>query len=110
MSTLFQRRCANHPGREAGARCLECQQFFCRECVTEHADRLICSACLRKLTARTEQRSGALAGLVRAAQCVAGVLLCWAFFQVLGKLLLQMPSEFHEGTIWQSGPGVSLDE
>ena len=35
--------------REAVARCPECTQFFCRECITEHDDRVLCSACLKKL-------------------------------------------------------------
>jgi hypothetical protein len=110
MSALFQRRCSIHAGREASARCLECEQFYCKECVTEHDDRLICSACLRQLTAKPERRSNALAGLLRMAQCVVGVFLCWAFFQMLGKLLLRMPSSFHEGTLWETAAEVATDE
>ena len=102
MSTLFQRRCANHAGREAVARCLECTRDFCRECVTEHDDRLICSTCLRKLAPATAGRKVSFAGIVRAGQCVAGVFLCLMFFYFLGRTLLRLPSSFHEGTLWQS--------
>ena len=48
---LSLQRCRNHAEREAVARCPGCGHHFCRECVTEHDDRILCAACLRKLTA-----------------------------------------------------------
>src|SRR5580658_7631208 len=36
--TLLDQRCFNHDLREAVAQCPSCKRFFCRECVTEHAD------------------------------------------------------------------------
>ena len=41
MSSLIHRRCLHHPAREAVALCPECRRFYCRECVTEHAGRMI---------------------------------------------------------------------
>ena len=50
MQNLAHQRCFNHAVREAVARCPECGQCFCRECITEHDDRVVCAACLKKLT------------------------------------------------------------
>ena len=61
MQNSFHQRCFNHAGREAVARCPECGQFFCRECITEHEDRVLCSACLKKLTRRPLARRFAFA-------------------------------------------------
>ena len=98
---LTLQRCLNHAGREAVARCPECGQYFCRECITEHEDRVICAACLRKL-ARVPllQRRGFL-DAVRVGQCLAGVLLAWFFFYLIAEWLASMPSSFHEGTLWR---------
>jgi hypothetical protein len=49
MQNLLLQRCFNHGMREAAARCPECGRFYCRECITEHDDRVLCSACLKKL-------------------------------------------------------------
>lgn len=101
MPTLAQKRCFNHATREAVARCPECKQYYCRECITEHDDRAICASCLKKL-ARVPlfQRRG-FAGGIRFLQCAAGVLLAWFFFYLMGQSLLTLPSSFHEGTVWQ---------
>jgi hypothetical protein len=86
-------RCANHPGREAAARCPECRSFFCRECVTEHEDRVLCAACIRKRTAaRTAPRRRLLRRLAGAVPVGLGLLTAWLFFFLLGRILiLQQP-------------------
>ena len=48
LVNLSQQRCFNHTSREAVARCPECGRFFCRECITEHDDRVLCAVCLGK--------------------------------------------------------------
>ncbi len=53
MTELWTQRCQFHALREAVARCPECQRYFCRECVTEHDERLLCASCLRKLLERS---------------------------------------------------------
>ena len=102
MADVLVQRCLHHPVREAVARCPECGQFFCRECITEHDDRMICSACLRKLTApvETKRRNFALAWRFSAA--VMGLLIAWIFFFLIGRALVNIPSKFHEGTVWKS--------
>jgi len=48
MQDLTHQRCHHHQFREAAARCPECGRYFCRECITEHADRVLCASCLGK--------------------------------------------------------------
>lgn len=98
---LLHQRCFNHALREAVARCPECGHFFCRECVTEHDDRVVCSACLKKLARAPVTRRLSFAALVRFAQCAAGAVLAWFFFFLIGDLLLKIPASFHEGTLWR---------
>jgi len=101
MQTLVHQRCFNHVAREAVARCPECRQHFCRECVTEHEDRVICSACLRKLTTVPLLKRPVFAVAVRTVQCLIGILVAWFFFYLIGTGLLFLPTSFHEGTLWQ---------
>jgi hypothetical protein len=101
MTTLVHQRCFNHAGREAAAQCPECRQFFCRECVTEHDDRVVCSACLKKLARQPAAKRSVFAGIFRLAQFALGILLAWFFFFLIGAGLLKIPAAFHEGTLWQ---------
>lgn len=101
MANLTLQRCLNHATREAVARCPECRQFFCRECITEHDDRVICAACLKKLARTPLLKRPALANLVRVLHCALGLFLAWFFFHLLGEFLLELPSDFHEGTLWE---------
>ena len=101
MQSLTLQRCFNHSQREAVARCPECTRFFCRECVTEHEERVLCAACLAKLAKVPLLRRPAIVGLLHfgAAACV--FLFLWFFFYLVGDTLLQLPSSFHEGTLWK---------
>jgi len=93
---LAQQRCGNHPMREAAARCQQCRDFFCRECVTEHGERLVCAACLRRLASTPGAPSRRrLAGLGIAARAAFGVLTAWFYFYLIGQMLLLIPSSFH---------------
>jgi len=96
--SIAQERCFNHAFREAVARCPECGRTFCRECISEHDDRVICAFCLKRLSKKAVRRNR-LAGLVRLAQILMGVLLLWSSFYLLGKALLTVPSAFHEAAI-----------
>lgn len=100
MRNLADQRCFNHAAREAVARCPECAQFFCRECITEHDDRVLCAACLRK-TARVPlfKRRG-FARIFRAGQLLLGLVAAWLFFYLIGNALLSIPASFHEGQLW----------
>lgn len=102
MISLAHQRCFNHATREAVARCPECKQFFCRECITEHDDRVVCTACLKKLTSRSLAKRFAFGRLLVIAQCSFGILIAWYFFFLIGQSLLKLPNSFHEGTLWQT--------
>lgn len=100
MNNLDRLRCFNHPEREAVARCPECGRFFCRECITEHEDRVLCAQCLaRQLKPKKAgpRRLGAFFWLIRG---VLGLWIAWIFFYWAAKILLSIPSSFHEGVIW----------
>jgi hypothetical protein len=95
-------RCFNHAFREAAARCPECRRFFCRECVAEHDDRVICASCLKKIAAPRLANRRAFSILIRSVQLVFGVLVAWFFFFVVGEALLRIPASFHDTSVWQA--------
>lgn len=98
MAALVHQRCFHHSNREAVARCLECRHFYCRECVTEHDDRLICSNCLARLSTRVAPRRLSWAWPVM--QLSVGLFIAWLVFYLAGAALLSLPSQYHEGTVW----------
>jgi hypothetical protein len=101
MASL-QHSCFNHAQREAVARCPECRGYFCRECITEHHDRVICAACLGALVRKPALPRRTFTGLVQTGQCLLGVILVWFFFYLVGEGLLSLPTSFHEGTLWKA--------
>ena len=101
MPAISEQRCLNHRDREAVARCPSCFNFFCRECVTEHEQRVICARCLAALSRGAEKRGARLRRLAAAFPAAAGLFMLWLMFYGVGRLLLAIPSSFHEGTIWR---------
>jgi hypothetical protein len=101
---ISKQRCFNHSIREAAAKCPDCGRFFCRECVTEHEGRVLCAPCLRNTRPKARHRILMLIGPLRIFQFICGSLLLWMFFYYLGLVLLELPSSFHEGNLWQDGP------
>jgi len=100
MPNLVQQRCFNHAAREAVARCPECRQFFCRECITEHDNRVLCANCLARLArVPLTQRTGFIR-TVQLLQCAGGVLVAWFFFFLIGETLSRLSDSFHEGSLW----------
>jgi hypothetical protein len=103
MNHISQQRCLNHSVREAAARCPECGRYFCRECITEHEDRVLCAQCLRKTLPTAKRKFFLLSRPVKILQFICGSVLLWIFFYYLGLLLLELPSAFHDGTLWKNG-------
>lgn len=103
MQDLAQQRCFNHSLREAAARCPDCARFFCRECVTEHEDRVLCAVCLRKRVKPSFTQRGGFVALVRTVQFLIGIFTVWLALYLLGEVLVSLPDSFHEGTLWQAG-------
>ena len=97
MSSLTNQRCFNHGRREAVARCPECSRFYCRECVTEHNNRVLCASCLRKTTESNERTGFSIAVVGRLLAGTVSFLLLWLFFFLAGQLLLLLPDSFHAG-------------
>jgi hypothetical protein len=100
--SLHQKQCLNHHQREAVARCPQCAQFYCRECITEHDDRVICAACLKKLLRADTEKPRPLALLGRAAAFSFSLLIAWTAFYWIGRILLAIPTNFHDGTLWKT--------
>ncbi|MBD3420648.1 MAG: rhomboid family protein [Chitinivibrionales bacterium] len=101
MATLYRQKCHNHAHREAAAMCPECKGYFCKECVTEHDGKFMCTQCLRSSSHERSLRNNALlrrAGNIAAALCGFGVV--WYGFYLLARMLLLIPGKFHDGTIW----------
>jgi hypothetical protein len=94
-TSLAGKRCANHPGREAAVRCPGCSGFFCRECVTEHENRMMCAPCVaKKNIAHAAAKSG---GFVWTVLSAGGFLIAWLVFYYAGVGLASLPSSFFGG-------------
>lgn len=102
MTLIIQRHCFQHPEREAVARCLECGESFCRECITEHGERLICASCLTKVARAAKPHAGHRwrETLLPLAGAGTGVLVSWLVFYALARLLMHLPTAFHQAQIW----------
>lgn len=100
---LTRQRCVNHYQREAVARCPECRRFYCRECVTEHEDRVICASCLSRQVQQAPRDRHPLRPVLRGIHLFVAFLVLWLFFYYAGRILLSLPDSFHEGTLWEEG-------
>jgi hypothetical protein len=92
--------CLNHPRREAAARCTSCGQPFCRECVTDFEGRMVCSACHREKTKAGDKKKRDWFLITTVLQASAGLAALWLTAWLLGRLLVSIPSEVHEGEFW----------
>lgn len=101
MQPLALQHCLHHPSREAVARCPECSHFFCRECITEHDDRVICADCLKRLISTAGPARTRFAAVRRILLCAAGFFIAWVCFYESGRALLLIPTSFHDGTLWR---------
>ncbi|MEZ0390399.1 MAG: rhomboid family protein [Verrucomicrobium sp.] len=92
--------CLNHPLREAAARCTSCGQPFCRECITDLEGRMVCVACHRAKTLVQEKPKRDWFIVTAGLQAAVGLSLLWLTAWLVGRTLLNLPAEIHEGTIW----------
>ena len=102
MAPLAHQRCQNHADREAVARCPECHRHFCRECISEHDERILCATCLALQTAPPVPRKRQFQGAILLVQSALAFLAIWFFFYLVASALLSIPASFHEGTIWNT--------
>ena len=102
MDPVVRQRCLHHYSREAVARCPECGLYFCRECITEHDDRVICASCLRRVAVTAEKSPRRRLNLWPALQISGGFLFTWFLIYIAGRLLLTLPEEFHDDQLWKN--------
>ena len=101
MERLSHQRCFNHLSREAVAKCPGCARFYCRECITEHDDRVLCADCMRKLGTELAHGKRRFQFPMRIVQFAGAILLGWLFFYFMGQILVSLDPAFHEGTVWK---------
>lgn len=107
MTDLVRQRCFNHSQREAVACCPECSRFFCRECVTEHDDRVMCASCIEG-SGQEENVRKRPEGLLLLLKCAAGIVVLWLLFFFVGRSLLMLPTSFHDGALWRELGGERM--
>ena len=89
-------RCQIHGEREGVAKCGGCSYFYCRECIVEHEEQMICATCLltqQEPETDTSKRNR-LKGIVRLTGSSLAVLVSWAFFILMGRLLIWIKTTF----------------
>ena len=114
MASLGAQFCFNHPVREAVGRCPECGRTYCRECITDHDGRILCAACIQKLSNAREEKRGRLLRLLKVGvvpvRLAVGLFVAWMFFYSIGRMLVAIPSEFHSGAVWERAGEMSETE
>jgi hypothetical protein len=96
--SLVHQRCFNHLEREAIAKCPACGRFYCRECITPHADRVICAPCLKKEhPAEAPAKRRFSTRWLLAIKAFTAFVIAWLFFSIIAGALLKIPSSFHDG-------------
>ena len=100
VAILRQRRCDNHPQREASARCPECGRFFCRECITEHDDRVLCASCLARLAVKKTRAKTSWDLAPRLLLALLAAIVVYFALLLAGNILLSIPSHFHDQGGW----------
>ena len=100
MSDLARQQCFRHPGREAVVRCPSCRRDFCRECVTEHDERYLCSSCLAEERSRKPKAYRRVP--VGPILAVIGLLTAWCVYYGATWYMVVRGSADHSYRIWHS--------
>jgi hypothetical protein len=101
---LARQQCFNHPGREAIVRCPSCHRDFCRECVTEHDDRYLCSACLRAQAGEEANKSSPRRRRfpTGAFMALAGLLTAWLVYYASAQYLVLRSNADQSYRVWHA--------
>lgn len=103
ITRLADTRCHFHRDREAAARCPECGRFYCRECVTEHQNRVLCADCIQAALAPPDDARGRrVSYLLKALLLLISFLMIWFFFYYSGRCLILTPTQFHKDALWKN--------
>lgn len=100
-NSVTRATCFHHPQREAAAKCVACGKSYCRECVTPLDRRMYCAGCFRELTAPKAKPQRDWFALSVVAHALVGLLGLWFTAYFFGRVLMELPSDFHEGTVWE---------
>jgi hypothetical protein len=95
-------KCRNHLVREVAAKCMGCSQWFCRECVTRLERKMYCADCLNQRIHKPAQKKRDWYLVSTGIQLLLGLGGLWFTAYLTGKILVKIPSSFHEGTFWQT--------
>jgi hypothetical protein len=102
MTDLARQQCFNHPGREAIVRCPSCHRDYCRECVTEHDDRYLCSACLRVEAGKGEHTRRRVRVPVGAFMALTGLLTAWVVYYASAQYLVLKSGADQSYRVWHA--------
>jgi hypothetical protein len=102
MTDLARQQCFNHPGREAIVRCPSCGRDYCRECVTEHDDRYLCSNCLRLQAAKDARPQRRFRTPVSALLGMVGLLTAWTVYYAATQYLMLRNGADHSYRVWHA--------
>jgi hypothetical protein len=94
-SPLLLHRCFHHENREASAQCPECRHYYCRECITEHDDKVICAACLSDKNPTKKPSNPWFVLLPRLITAFLAFFVIYLVFYSLGQTLASLPDKFH---------------
>ena len=99
---LAKTLCAIHPARPASARCPNCRKFYCSECITEHEGKMSCASCLRlSMESVPESKRKLRLPIAPLVQLVLAIAVCWVVFYFFAQFLVDVPDNFHDGTVWE---------
>jgi hypothetical protein len=73
----------------------------------EHGGRLLCTSCLARESASANEAQGKWAGARRHLEVAAATLATVLVFYAVGSILLNVPPDFHEATIWAHETGAT---
>ena len=100
--TLSKLHCFNHSLREAVARCLECNRYFCRECIIEHKERVICAECLERINAQEEKKDSIYLSIItRTIATFITIFILWFTYYAIGEQLQKIPTFFQKGRLFE---------
>jgi hypothetical protein len=88
MTAFASKRCFVHSAREAVCLCTICRKSFCRECVIEQEQRLVCAACMSRSTAAKRDSRAKLDAVQGTGSVLLAILLAWVFFYMAGRIFL----------------------
>jgi hypothetical protein len=101
---IEKKHCYNHQEREPVAKCPECGNYFCWECITEFEYRVLCAECIKKKSVKKTEKPGGVDVFFRLIfiplKVITGIIITWAVFFVLAQGLILIPDNFHSGRIF----------